>query len=593
MSDPGARIALIAVPEPLDGRLRSALREAGFDVRIVDSAGDCLHLVSAGELDGVVSGYDLPDLDGVRLLRSIRVSHPALPFLLAADGGSELTANEAIAAGVNGYVPASVDPKAVLVRLRNSLHREEPWFVDEHQRRYRHLIEIAPVPINLFDDTGESIWCNDAALDLLGLDSRNELVGRSIFEFIHPDDQDLARSELEDVIDRKESVGPTHMRLRRADGEMRHVQVSTAVGRFLGADIGQAVVIDVTLLREIQQALRNERQFVEEALDALQDVFYVVDTNGILLRWNEAATETTGYDDAELASMDVTALFSEHDTPRILESIATTLDEGADTVEATLVTKGGRRRPYEFRSRRLDSEGTDDPQVVGIGRDISQQKERKRQLKALEQWLRHNIRNEVNIIRGTAENIRQGRADDVDESVRRIERTADHLLEQADRERQIVEILTRPPDPVPVDLADLIDRRVADLRERYPSVDIEVTRTDPVVVSAIPDIASAVDELVENAIAYTDSEAPTIWVATVDDGDRGLVRVADDGPGIPTIERNALRFDREIDQLHHGSGLGLLFVYWVTRLSGGDVTISENDAGGSTVTLSLPTDAGG
>lgn len=588
MADVDTRIALVALPDRLEERLVSMLDDAGFGATTVDSAGDCLQFVARDEVDGVVCGYDLPDLDGVRLLRSIRVSRPSLPFVLVADHESEAIASEAVDAGVSGYVPTNADPATILAGLRNAIDREESWLGDEHQRRYHHLIERSPVPINLFDDTGESIWCNEAALDLLGLDRRDELVGRSIFEFTHPDDHDLARAALENVIEHKRSVGPTHMRLCRADGTIRHVQVSTAVGRFLGKDIGQAVVVDISPLREVQQALRSERQFVEAALDALQDLFYVIDADGTLLRWNEAATEVTGYTDAELASMNVTELFSEADTPRILASVAAVLDEGTDTVEATLVTKGGRTRPYEFRGRRLDTADAA-PRVVGIGRDVSRRKERKRQLQALEQWLRHNIRNDVNVIRGTAANIRRGLIDDIEEGVHRIERYADHLLEQADRERRIVEILTTSPDPTPIDLVELVNGRVPALRERHPNAEIEVVRADAVRVNAIPAVAAAVDELVTNAVEYTDSDPATVRISVVDDGDRGLVRIDDDGPGIPDIERHTLRLDREIDQLHHNSGLGLLFVYWVMRLSDGEVGITENETGGSAVTLALPT----
>jgi PAS domain S-box-containing protein len=587
MSEETPRIALVAVPDRLGGRLTPTLRDADFDVTAVDSAGECLRLVSRGDVDGVVSGYDLPDLDGVRLLRSIRVSHPGLPFVLILESASSTVSDEAVAAGVSGYVPADADPSTILARLQAALGKDAPWFSDEHQRRYRHLIEMAPVPINLFDEAGESIWCNDATLDLLGLDGRDELVGRSIFEFVHPHDRDRARRELADVIEHKQPVGPTQMKLQRPDGKTRYVQVSTTIGRFLGKDIGQAVVVDVTPLREVQRALRDERRFVEEALDALQDVFYVVDADGDLLRWNQAVTDVTGYDDDELTSMNVTALFAESDVPRVRAAIETVVDEGAHTIEATLVTKHDHTCPYEFRGRRLDG-GGDEPQVVGIGRDISQRKERKRQLKALEQWLRHNIRNDVNVIHGTAENVREGRIEDIDEGIRRIERHADHLLEQADRERRIVEILTEPVDPVAVDLAELARRRVDELRDRYPGAALELTGADPVVVTAIPDLSAAVDELIENAIEYADGDTPTVRIAVVDDGARGLVRVADDGPGIPDIERETLKFDRDIDQLHHGSGLGLLFVYWVTRLSGGDMRVDGSDDG-STVTLALPT----
>ncbi|AZH25027.1 hybrid sensor histidine kinase/response regulator [Haloplanus aerogenes] len=588
-SDPETpRIGLVDGGDRLEERFAPTFLDAGYAVTTVDSAGDCLGLVADGNLDGIVSGYDLPDLDGVRLLRSVRVTHPALPFLLVPAAGSETIASEAVDAGVSGYVSADADALTVLERLENAFDRQGTWSDAEHQRRYRHLIQISPVAVNLFDETGESIWCNDATLDLLGLDGRGDLIGRQIFEFIHPDDHDTARREMESVIGRKVSVGPTQLRLRRADGTVRFVQVATAIGSFLGADIGQAIIVDVTPLREAQEELRNERRFVDGALDALQDVFYVVDADGDLLRWNEALTEVTGYDDDELASMNVSTLVSEADAPRLLVSIETAIEEGADVTEATLVTERCLRLPYEFRARRLtEAEDDGEPRVAGIGRDVTERKERKRQLQALEQWLRHNIRNDVNVIQGTAEDALAGKIDDVDEGLRRIERYAEHLLEQANRERRIVEILTTPPDPVSVDLETVVRRLLGDLRERHPNADIDLERVDSVVVVAIPDISAAVEELVDNAVAYADSETPTVRIAVVADDARGLVRVSDDGPGIPALERNTLRIDHEIDSLHHGSGLGLLFVYWVARLSGGDITIDDDDDG-STVTLSFP-----
>jgi signal transduction histidine kinase len=72
-----------------------------------------------------------------------------------------------------------------------------------------------------------------------------------------------------------------------------------------------------------------------------------------------------------------------------------------------------------------------------------------------------------------------------------------------------------------------------------------------------------------------------------DDG-RVVVRIADDGPGIPDIERRSLHLDEDIDQLHHSSGLGLLFVSWVVRLSDGTLGIETKEPRGSVITLTLP-----
>ncbi len=587
------RVLLVESTGVLERRFGDELAAAGFDVDRVGSAAECLRRVEEEDVDGVVSAYALPDLDGVRLLRSLRVSHPTLPFVLVPEDGSEAIAGEAIAAGASGYVPGRSDPATLVSRLRGSFQRERPWVDAESGQRYRHLVEVSPAPINLFDETGESIWCNDAVLDLLGLDGRDELVGHSIFEFIHPDDHDLAREELRDVIGAKESVGPTRMRLRRRDGEVRHVQVSTAVGGFLGGNIGQAVVVDVTELRDTQEALRAAREFIEETLDTLQDVFYVVDADGHLVEWNAVTTEVTGYEDAELDGMDLTDLFVEDARGRVRDSVARTLEVGRDTVEAKLVTKHGRTLLYELRSRRLRTGsgtegGEEERRVVGIGRDVSVQKERERQLKVIERWLRHNIRNDINVIRGTAESIRREDPGDVAEAARRIEDRAEHLVEQANRERELVGLLTNPPEPHPIEITGVIERQVRAIRDRYPAAGVEFDRSGEVYVRGIPGVGPAVRELVENAIEHNDAERPGVRIeVTPDDRDRVSIRVLDDGPGIPREEQEVLLFEREIDQLHHGAGLGLLFAHWVVRVSGGDIEFGENDPRGSVVTLTF------
>jgi len=72
------------------------------------------------------------------------------------------------------------------------------------------------------------------------------------------------------------------------------------------------------------------------------------------------------------------------------------------------------------------------------------------------------------------------------------------------------------------------------------------------------------------------------------DDEMALVRVADNGPGIPAFDREVLESGTAIETLSHGSGLGLWLVYWVVRRSGGKVTVTDRDSVGTTVTVSLP-----
>ena len=570
-------------------RIGGPLDAHGFETVVVESASACLEQIEATDFAAVVSVYELPDLDGLRLLRSIRVTHPTLPFVLAPVDGPESLASEAMAAGVSHFVAPDESPKSIVEQLGERIEQPKPWPEDESGRRYRHLVQSAPVPINLFDETGESIWCNNAVLELLELESRDDLIGHSIFQFIHPDDQELATQELEAVIEDKVSIGPTRMKLRTKTGKTRHVIVSTAIGSFLGEDIGQASMIDVTDLRETRQELEDERDFIENALGALDDLFYIVDTDGELLRWNESVKEITGYDAASLQSMRAAEFFAKEDRHKIERSLRAIRETGSDTVEGRLETAGGKRIPYEFRGRLLES-GQSEPEtrIVGTGRDISHRKERERQLLVLERWLRHNIRNELNLIIGRADLIRRGEGAEPREHAVAIQETAESLVKQAEHQRKVVDIVADPSQPIRLELGSLVRSILEELHNQHPAADIELRRTDEVEVFAIPEFRYVVRELVGNAIIHNDAESPYVGIDVEERDSVGVLRIEDDGPGIPDIEQVDFSIDREMDQLVHSSGLGLFVSHWAVHTSDGTIDVSEKPARGSVVTISLP-----
>jgi signal transduction histidine kinase len=110
-------------------------------------------------------------------------------------------------------------------------------------------------------------------------------------------------------------------------------------------------------------------------------------------------------------------------------------------------------------------------------------------------------------------------------------------------------------------------------------------------------ISQALANLVDNAIKYAEPEAkpangvmPEIVVRTLNDGDRILLTVADNGPGIPEADRSRVleRFVRlEQSRSLPGSGLGLSLAAAVARLHGGELTLADNEPGLKSI-IALP-----
>jgi two-component system sensor histidine kinase SenX3 len=110
-------------------------------------------------------------------------------------------------------------------------------------------------------------------------------------------------------------------------------------------------------------------------------------------------------------------------------------------------------------------------------------------------------------------------------------------------------------------------------------------------------VLSALTNLLDNAIKYSEAPSAVELAATASDG-MVTITVTDHGPGIPSrdLERIFERFyrvDRARSRATGGTGLGLAIVRHVAQAHGGDVTVESREGEGSTFRLRLAQVAGG
>ena len=102
----------------------------------------------------------------------------------------------------------------------------------------------------------------------------------------------------------------------------------------------------------------------------------------------------------------------------------------------------------------------------------------------------------------------------------------------------------------------------------------------------------AVRNLLDNAVKYSPNAA-TVWVSTACDDRRAVVRVRDEGIGIPVHEQPRIfeefvRGDAAKRACIRGTGIGLAMVKTIVRAHRGDVRVSSEVGSGSTFELRLP-----
>ncbi|HUQ70860.1 MAG TPA: response regulator, partial [Planctomycetaceae bacterium] len=92
-----------------DRRLAGGLltRHPGWDVQYATDGRDALDKIELHVPDLVVTDLNMPELDGLELVRIIRETYPLVPVILMTNQGSEQIAVRALQTGASSYVPKS------------------------------------------------------------------------------------------------------------------------------------------------------------------------------------------------------------------------------------------------------------------------------------------------------------------------------------------------------------------------------------------------------------------------------------------------------------------------------------------------------
>ena len=308
------------------------------------------------------------------------------------------------------------------------------------------------------------------------------------------------------------------------------------------------------------------------ALDAMSVPVIVVDRSDRLLDVNRAAAETFGIETTRLRNQSLADVAAVPANPPVEQSV-------------TLQTTAGRREFVIERTSVADTDGD----VLGRAyrfRDVTDRETREQRLQVLNRVIRHNLRNDLDAIRGFAEPIRDGDlpAEEADQYFDRIGTLATGLVDLADAVERSGRVLTEVH--LERERCDL----VAIARTVAEATDADVTLAVPDAVTIQSDrdaIELLVDELVENAVTHTDQTTPSVTIRVRSSGDGGRIEVADDGPGIPPEER-AVLLEGEETPVRHGSGIGLWLVYWTVKRLGGDLSFENREPRGSIVRIDLP-----
>lgn len=218
---------------------------------------------------------------------------------------------------------------------------------------------------------------------------------------------------------------------------------------------------------------------------------------------------------------------------------------------------------------------------------------RHRYISAFAADVAHEFKSPLTSIRGAAELLAEGAADDLTARERFLENIA---LDAARLDRLVSRLLelsridASEEPPVLVDLEALVRRAVERSQGPDGSVELDYTSSIPVISARAADLETALLNLLDNALKFSPPGVPVVVRVSGRAGERFVtIEVEDRGTGIsePNLARIFERFFTT-DADRSGTGLGLAIVKSVVEALGGSVAVESRVGEGTRFTLRLP-----
>ena len=136
-----------------------------------------------------------------------------------------------------------------------SQHRQREKELIESEERHRSLVELCPKAIAVHSK-GEIVYINPAGAKMLGVASPEELIGKLVMDFVHPDYREIIKNRVGRSVNKGKAAPLIEEKLIRPDGSIIYVETVATRITYLGEAAMLAVSRDITERKKMEERLR-------------------------------------------------------------------------------------------------------------------------------------------------------------------------------------------------------------------------------------------------------------------------------------------------------------------------------------------------
>ena len=486
----------------------------------------------------------------------------------------------------------------------------------ESEERYRRLVELS-FDVIAIHRGGKIVYINAAGAELFGASSPEEVIGKTLLDFVHPDYLETAEARM--LRTSKGTIAPLiEEKLIRLDETSVDAEVVEVPITYQGQPAVQVVARDITERKRGEEEIHSLSQFRERIIDNANVWLNVLDEKRNVLVWNKAAEEISGYSRDEVMGHGKIWEWlypDEEYRNRITAKAAAIIEKGevSEDFATTIRRKDGQTRIIAWNSRNLVDERGTPIGSIALGRDITERKQLEAQLRQAQKMeaigtlaggIAHDFNNILTGILGFASIIHSKLPvdsplrSDVETIVRSAQRASEltrQLLTFARRGR--VEVRPLSLNNMAREVINLLERTIDKaiaielcLADDLATVEGNTGQLHQMLLNLCLNARNAMPQggqLIIETQNVTLSEEKTHTELDLEAGQYALLSVTDTGIGMNAEIQQRL-FEPFFTTKEQGRGLGLAMVYGIVRGHGGAIHVYSEPGQGSTFKVYLP-----
>ena len=270
----------------------------GLKLTAVTTAAALTLAMKERNFDLVITDYRLRWTNGLKVLTEVKKRLPECPVVMFTGTGNEHIVADAMKRGLDDYIvktPAHYArlPGAARHALERAYARAAAHEADE---RYRALFETSPDAVGVFDLDAKLLMVNGRAVEAFGYDTREQMLGRRLYDFLVPED----RPRAEQIVRWLKEAGKYQFieyRAHRKDGSVIAIESSATLIRDRDGQPRAMLVTarDITQRKAADQQMRQ----LSSAIEQTADMVMITNRDGIIEYVNPAFEILAGYPLAE------------------------------------------------------------------------------------------------------------------------------------------------------------------------------------------------------------------------------------------------------------------------------------------------------